>query len=1109
MNMAPGKDIPRMNFAAALRGSAVQAKPLRTKYSPRLTALAILLLACAAHAAAEGENSPPAANASTPQESPPETTSPETTSPETTSPETTPPDTAVHRPDPDVFDNSLLKSVFKKFFGVFEPSSPTEPLCPSRLDHLRRLGEEDKQSETILENALASREKVLGKKAPLVAESLINLAFLHEARGDYEGAKAFYARALEIRTEAHGNKSHQEIANLLSNIASLHYAQEQYKEAEEKYKQALSMQQELLGENHLDVAGTYSNLALLYKDQGRYAEAKDAYERAIKILRALMGDLHPRVASLNHSLADIYRLQGLYTESEPLHKQALAVREASFGENHPDVASSLHYLADLYTDQGLYTQAERLYERALSIREVNLGECHPDVASSLQSLAGLYKSQGMYTQAQKLYERAIAIQEAALGENHPRVADLIHELASVHHAQRHLDQAARLYERARQRRLARGEMTPQYADSLFALASLAAERGNYTSALHLFDKALTIREFVFGDKHPKVIEAYHHLARLFLARQDLASALPLLEKAVMRSEEFLRREGLGRTEYQLTRLMDMSREDEELLYSLASAHPDDAGVRELALTVALFRKSRALDELANTSRIIYNQLSPADATTFEVLRNLRTEYAKLAISGPGTLPQAAYQQLLNDLETQGDTLEANLAKNVVPLRALQDMPEPEALLGQVTKALDNNKDGASALIEFVAYNGHSPIDDSGNPSPGDPKRQPRYLALLLFHNGETRAIDLGPAGPIDLDARAMRDALANGSLDYMSKAQTLYKRIFQPIAGALGSTQRLFIAPDSEIALIPFDALHDGNRFLVDAMNITYLNSGKELLPRTYEVVPSTIVAVMADPDFGESPLKGNDRRQRSPPNPTTRAELDKLLWTSLPATRKEADFIKSLYPQAFVYLKAAANKETLMSMKAPGVFHIATHAYFFEAPSSFSANLADRGLQILEDPNSPLQSLPTNPLLLSGLVLSRPKDSDKTTGGALVTALELASLNLWGTQLVVLSACNTGQGTSKPGQGVMGLRRSLSAAGAETLVTSLWKVDDETTRELMENYYQKLFDGRGRAAALRDAMRTLRMKYPHPHFWAPFIAIGKDEPLQGLTQQFMIQSVH
>jgi CHAT domain-containing protein len=119
-----------------------------------------------------------------------------------------------------------------------------------------------------------------------------------------------------------------------------------------------------------------------------------------------------------------------------------------------------------------------------------------------------------------------------------------------------------------------------------------------------------------------------------------------------------------------------------------------------------------------------------------------------------------------------------------------------------------------------------------------------------------------------------------------------------------------------------------------------------------------------------------------------------------------------------------------------------------------------------------------------------------------MVTALEMAGMNLWGTELVVLSACETGRGEVKVGQGVYGLRRSLVVAGAETVVTSLWRVDDETTRALMETYYRGLLSGLGRSKALDLAMKDMRAKRPHPYYWAPFIVVGRDTPLRGLGRR-------
>jgi CHAT domain-containing protein len=146
------------------------------------------------------------------------------------------------------------------------------------------------------------------------------------------------------------------------------------------------------------------------------------------------------------------------------------------------------------------------------------------------------------------------------------------------------------------------------------------------------------------------------------------------------------------------------------------------------------------------------------------------------------------------------------------------------------------------------------------------------------------------------------------------------------------------------------------------------------------------------------------------------------------------------------------------------------------------------------------------DPLLRSGLVLSGASaqapgaTAAPRPDSALVTALELAGMDLWGTQLVVLSACDTGRGDVKPGQGVYGLRRALVIAGAETLVMSLWKVNDDSTRLLMEHFYQNLLAGQGRAAALRNAMLAVRQQLPHPYSWAPFISLGSDAPLRSLA---------
>ncbi len=745
------------------------------------------------------------------------------------------------------------------------------------------------------------------------------------------------------------------------------------------------------------------------------------------------------------------------------------------GRDHPLVASSLNNLAILYRDEGQYGRAAPLYERALAIREGAHGKDHPLVAQSLNNLANLYSDQGQYGRAESLLERALAIREGAQGKDHPEVAALLNNLASLY-----------------------------------------SDEGQYGRAEPLLERALAIREGALGGDHPDVAQSLSNLALLRVARHHLAEAMPLLERAFTLSEQHLRQEVFGFSEARLASVLQLLRAEEERLYALARAHPDQDGVHRLALTAALLRKSRSAEEIAATFRIIYRGLGPEERETFERLRALRTQRSTLSLAGPGQLSSGDYQQRLKQLAEQGDALEAELARRSALLRARHELPPPAELLERVAATLP--KDGA--LVEFVAYS-----DSALVPKPGAPSSQRsselRYLALLLFADGRTSAVDLGPAAPIDSAALRLRDALARGNVAYLHSAQALHELVFRRLVPLLGKARRLFLSPDGQLALVPFAALHDGHRFLIETFDITYLTSGKELLRRPEELPAARSVVVLADPDFGATPAASSLSTQAPPALAERSAALERFFstwrsqlpdkpWPRLVGTRKEAEAIKRLFPDAHLLLGSDATKKALLKLETPGLLHIATHGFFLEdgaAPAAVrveedSARVSARRVEHFGAIAETGPNRSPDPLLRSGLVLaggSAPSGSYRKED-SWVTALELAGLDLWGTQLVVLSACETGRGDVKLGQGVYGLRRALVMAGAETVVTSLWKVDDETTRELMEGYYGNLLAGQGRAEALHGAMRALRQKKPHPYFWAPFIAIGQDAPLRGLA---------
>ena len=885
-----------------------------------------------------------------------------------------------------------------------------------------------------------------------------------------------------------------------------------YPEALARVEHALALRKAVLGETHPDVAHLIHALATLYTDQGLYDRAEPLFQRALAIKEAAFGPNHPDVAITLNALANLYLDQGLYGQAEAHYQRSLAIRETALGPNHPAVALSLDGLANVYKTQGLYSRAEPHFQRSLALREAALGPNHPDVAHSLNNFAGLYMNQGLYDRAEPLLQRALVIREAALGPNHPLVAITLDNLAITYTDQGLYGRAEPLLQRALAiQEAAFGPDHPNLAPTQEALAKLYLEQGLYSRAEPLLQRARAFQEATLDNNHPLLAQTLQGLARLRLAQHRLADALPLFTRAFGSSEQRLRQEALDFSEARLSSFLHHLRTDEQTLYALLRTHPGDARVRRLVLGAVLLRKGRSVEETASISRTVYRSLGAEDRATFERLRSLRTQLAALALAGPGSRPPADYQRHRKALAREGDALEADLARRSAPLRALTALPTPADIVERVAASLP--KDGA--LVELIAYRDSPPVPKAGTPRAKTPGL--RYLALVLFPNASTRAVDLGPAEPIDNAASLLRDALANRDASFQATAQQLHQLAFQPLRPLLGKTRRLFLSPDGQLGLVPFAALHDGHRFLVDSFDFNYLTSGRELLPRLQETVPPASVFVLADPDFTASPRSVSQVSGKLPPPAERSASLEHFFstqrallpasdWVPLPGTRQEAESIQRLLPQAQLFLGPEATKERLLQLSTPGILHLATHGFFLKDEPVPAGSRGVVHIGALGD--RPQGWTPEEPLLRSGLALAGARapapdastPSEPQPDAALVTALELAGLDLWGTQLVVLSACDTGRGDVQLGQGVSGLRRALVVAGAETVVMSLWKVSDDSTRLLMETYYRNLLAGQGRASALREAMRSLRESQPHPHYWAPFIALGSDAPLRAIT---------
>jgi CHAT domain-containing protein len=326
----------------------------------------------------------------------------------------------------------------------------------------------------------------------------------------------------------------------------------------------------------------------------------------------------------------------------------------------------------------------------------------------------------------------------------------------------------------------------------------------------------------------------------------------------------------------------------------------------------------------------------------------------------------------------------------------------------------------------------------------------------------------------------------------------------QPLRALLGGTTRLFISPEGELNLIPFEALLDEQgRFLVERYAFTYLTSGRDLLRLEVARENKSGPLVIADPLFGEPPaliasartpvkVAATIRKRRSV---TTARDLSETYFAPLGGTAEEAQVIHTLFPEASVLTSARATESALKQAAAPRLLHIATHGFFLKPGENTT----------VENPLSPSRGISSgakieNPLLRSGLALAGANLHSATGDDGILTAMEASGLNLWGTKLVTLSACDTGLGEVQNGEGVYGLRRAFVLAGTESLVMSLWAVSDYVTRELMADYYRNLKQGQGRGEALRQVQLEMlkRKGREHPFYWAGFIQSGEWANLDG-----------
>lgn len=910
-------------------------------------------------------------------------------------------------------------------------------------------------SRALAERAVALREKTLGPSHPLLAKSLFHLAAFRSDAGDYAGAKPLFERALAIQEQTLGLND-PEVALTLNVFGGSRKAAGDYEGARRLIERGLAIREKVLGVDHLDVAGSLNNLATVLFQTGDFTGAMSLLDRAVTIWEKNLGPDHPRVGLGLANLAALHARMGDYSGARPLFERSLAIQEKSLGPDHPSVALSLSNLASLLSETGDYAAARPLLARSLAIREKVLGPDHPDVAQSLVNLADLLEETGDYAAAKPLDERAVAIAEKALGPEHPQVAETL-----VH------------------------------------LAKLQAEAGEAPGAVETALRAEKI------------------------SRDHMRLTIRTLGE----------RQGLA---YASTRASGL-----DLALSLAAAHRlDEIPDAERGAWDALIRaRALVLDEMAARHRTLSGTTDPEIDRLAREVASARGRLAHLVINGPVNEPLENYRASLDKARQEKEQAERALGEKSVAFR--QEQARTQVGLEEAIASLPLN----STLISFARYGRYELTQKRAAGKPSEPV--PSYLAFILRRGeNEPRVVPLGDAQEIEALVARLREQIAREAMAperspkqaealYRATASKLRRKIWDPLMPHLSGATRVFVVPDGDLHLINFAALPIGNTdYLVEKQPlIHYLSTERDLVATPLPSRNQGMLVVGA-PAFDATrmfaaltPGAKSAEGQASSPLHTFRGnrsacgEFRSMRFEPLTGSAKEAEQITALWnrgesqgqekasdlrgavlknPSTVLYLSGAEASVTNFMQNAAGkrVIHLATHGFFLNAhcPSTLDSSPKPSG-QV--QPTSASE----NPLLLTGLVFAGANHRQTAGPGdddGIMTAEEIAAINLEGLEWAVLSACDTGLGEIESGEGVLGLRRAFQIAGARTVIMSLWPVEDNSAREWMTMMYRRRFvRGRDTAASVREAsllvlrQRRAKGQSTHPFYWAGFVAAG------------------
>jgi len=855
---------------------------------------------------------------------------------------------------------------------------------------------------------------------------------------EYENAFLYYEKILKMQ-EDQDSKNDKLISKVYKELGELYGLMEKNAEARKYLDMALDIQRKIKMED-ASTAAIYNHIGDLLRARGDELEAYSYYEKSLDISKRILGKNNIATADRYSRAGILYSQMGDYEKSLEYFKKALAIRE-KLKLNDASIATNYSDIGVLYEVMKNYKEAHLYHQKSLAIRESILGKKHPDTATSYNNIGSVYQDEENYAKALEYYEKSLQIRQKILGEEHLDTATSYNNIGGVYH-----------------------------------------QEGDYSKALDYYMRSLEVRKKVLGEKHRITATSYNNISTLYEDIEKYSQAYDYAEKSFGAFIENRNKNFRILSNKQKRLYLESNKYVVSLLLRTAYLHKEHStnrhkqDISQQIINSWLVYKGSIFDSENAIATLYGNTKDKVLKEKIDSLIINKRRLAKLYQSLPKPKEREQWKRSIKQTEERIGALTNEISKKA------HSFKESQGLKNITYKDIAKNLKENELYIDYAKTGKHYylfSIDRKENIhfAQIDENSTKKIDTLVKTFREDVKSI---------LDDNAITDKqLEQLTVNSKKKLSRLYDLLLKkPLSNTLEEKTNLIVSPDGALRLLPFEAMFnkEAGKYLIEQKEIRYVPSGKELV-RLYrygnnkaEAQENNTTVIFSNPNFNAK-ISNQDQTDKEAlaitPN-TSRAGIIKSLFrmrfAPLPGTKAEAASIKATLKNKKLteYKEEAASESNLMKVKEPRILHIATHGFFIND-----------------------KSIP-NPMLKSGIALSGANKSViKGKSDGVVTALKLSGLDLKGTDLVVLSACQTGVVDINSTDSVSGLSKAFIQAGAKDIVMSLWSVNDEATKDLMSFFYEEMQKDPNYAKALKRAKLKMIHKGMHPFYWAPFIVNG------------------